>query len=121
MDMTKQADDAVKAYLSEIGSIPPLSKAEESQLWQQRKNEDKIQAELATRRLLESKLRLVVTIAERHSSSGISMLDLIQEGNIGLLAAVDTFAQSASDDFSAYAATCIENAIAKAIAEPQSE
>jgi DNA-directed RNA polymerase sigma subunit (sigma70/sigma32) len=108
---TLDDNDPVKFYLREVANIPPLTDDEERKLWQQARNQDQEQAELAKTRLIESKLALVVTIAERHSSAGISMLDLLQEGNRGLLAALNSFVESSGDDFSAHAAACIEKAI----------
>jgi RNA polymerase primary sigma factor len=74
-------------------------------------------AGLARRRLIEAKLSLVVSIVARHSSTGIHMLDLIQRGNEGLMLALETFPGGSSDAFAAYAETCIEQAVSKAIAE----
>ena len=108
-----QDDDPLKAYLRELGTVQPLTKDEESELWQQTENGGDQRA-LAQRRLIESKLSLVVAIAERYLSSGRPILDLIEQGNIGLMMAVDTFVESSSDDFSEYAASLIENAISKA-------
>ena len=104
-------------YLRELSTIPPLPKDEETELWQRAKSHDEVQAELAKRRLIESRLSLVVSIAGRYSSTGISMLDLIQEGNRGLMVALNTFAESEAADFSIHAAACIEKAISEAIAE----
>jgi DNA-directed RNA polymerase sigma subunit (sigma70/sigma32) len=111
----KQADDndPVRMYLREAASSPPLSEEEERTLWEQ--VEDPDLAELAKRRLIESRLALVVKIAERHASSELSTLELLQEGNIGLLRAVDTFPNRTTNDFSAHA-SCIEHAIMDAIA-----
>jgi RNA polymerase primary sigma factor len=116
---THDPDDPVAMYLREAASIESLSKAEETDLFQRlghSGNWDE-KAETAARQLIESQLRLVVAIAERHSSSGIPMLDLIQEGNIGLLNAVRSFAEKPRGEFSAHAAACIEDAIAKALAK----
>jgi len=113
--MDLQNDDPVKMYLQELALIQPLTKDEETKLFQQLRNRDK-DAEMAERRLIESKLSSVVNVAERHSGAGIPMLDLIQEGNLALFNAVKTFAENSSDDFSTHAATCIEDAISKAIA-----
>ena len=118
--MNLQDDDPLKVYLRELANIQPLTKDEESKLCRQLGNQDE-QPELAARRLIESKLSLVVTIAERHSSSGVPMLDLIQEGNSGLMTALKTFAQEPIDDFSVHAATCIEDAISKAIVESRTK
>jgi DNA-directed RNA polymerase sigma subunit (sigma70/sigma32) len=119
--VTLHTNDPVEMYLREVASSQPLSTAEELTLCQEAKSPDETRAELAKRRLIESRLPLVVTIAERHSSAGIPMLDLIQEGNIGLLVALNTFAESSTSDFSVHAAVCIEDAILKAIAESQSK
>ena len=110
--MDLQNDDPVKMYLHELALIQPLTKDEETKLFQQLRHRD----EHAETRLIESRLSLVVNIAERHSAAGIPMLDLIQEGNLGLFNAVKTFAENGSDDFSTHAAVCIEDAISKAIA-----
>ena len=70
--------------------------------------------ENVTRRLIEGHLTQVVSIAQKHSASGVPMLDLIQEGNVGLMNAVRGFAEGAVGDFTDYAATCIHDAIKKA-------
>jgi len=111
--------DPLTIYLREIANIKPLTKDEETRLFQQLGhwgNSDE-QAEIAARRLIESQLPLVVSIAERHWSSGIPMLDLIQEGNIGLMNAVKTFTERPIDDFSAHSTACVEGAIAKLVAK----
>lgn len=117
--MSLDDDDAVKFYLHEVGTIRPLTKDEETELLQHVRTQDE-QAECAGSRLIEANLSLVVSIAERHSSAGIHILDLIQKSNEGLLVALKTFTGSPSDSFSAHAATCIEYAVSKAIAESQS-
>lgn len=114
--MSLDDNDAVKFYLHELGTIRPLTREEETDLLQHARTQDDL-AESATRRLIEANLSLVVPIAERYSSSGIHVLDLIQSGNVGLLHAVKTFTETSSDSFSAHAATCIENAVLRAIAE----
>jgi RNA polymerase primary sigma factor len=115
-------NDPVAVYLREVASIDPLSQGEETELFQLLGHSGTWdeKAETAARRLIESQLRLVVAIAERHSSSGMPMLDLIEHGNLGLMTAVKTFAEKDADDFSTYAAVCIEAAIVKAIAESKS-
>ncbi|HEY4950445.1 MAG TPA: sigma factor [Candidatus Acidoferrales bacterium] len=111
-------DDApVRVYLREVLAIAPLKEGEEADLLQHVRSQDE-QAELATKRLIEVNLYLVVTIAERHSSQGLKMLDLIQEGNLGLMRAIDSFSED-NKTFVSYAA-CIEHAIAKAIADSRS-
>jgi RNA polymerase primary sigma factor len=113
-------NDPVKMYVREVAKVQPLTKQEEIDLFQEVGKPGEL-GEVAKRRLLESKLHLVLPIAERHSSSGLSMLDLIQEGNLGLMRAVNNFSEIALDDFSAYAADCIEDAISGAIARSKSK
>jgi|ERR1700687_350832 DNA-directed RNA polymerase sigma subunit (sigma70/sigma32) len=112
-------DDPVKVYLRELATAPPLTKEEEAQLFHESAQTGE-QAEMAKRRLLESRLPLVLPIAERYASRGLSMLDLIQEGNLGLMRALENFPKSRLDDFSAYASSCIEDAISGAVARSQS-
>jgi RNA polymerase primary sigma factor len=112
------ANDPLQFYLKELRTVRPLTRDEETDLWQHVRIQDEL-AESAARRLIEANLSLVVPIAERHSSAGIQLLDLIQHGNKGLLLAVETFTGSSSDNFSAYAATCIEDAVLRAISESQ--
>ena len=109
-------DDPLKVYLAEIHTIQPLTKGEETDLLRDVRTQGEA-AELASRRLIEAKLSLVVSIAQRHSSVGIDMLDLIQRGNEGLMLALDTFDGSSCDEFATYATTCIEGAVSKAVAE----
>jgi RNA polymerase primary sigma factor len=109
-------DDPVQAYLREVCTIPPLTIDEETELSHHLLAHDD-QTESAGRRLIEGNLVLVVTIAKRHQSAGIHVLDLIQKGNDGLLFALNTFADASSGTFLAYAAQCIEDAISKAITE----
>ena len=109
-------DDPVAMYLREVASVGPLPKEEETELFRQLGNSGKWdeRQENVARRLIESQLALVVSIAERHSSSGLSMLELIQEGNIGLMKAVSSFAERPVGEFRAHAAACIEHAITRA-------
>jgi RNA polymerase primary sigma factor len=111
--------DAMSFYLRELATIVPVTRDEEANLLQHWRAQNDL-AESAARRLVEANLHLVVPIAERHSSAGVQLLDLIQTGNEGLLLALKTFTKSSCDNFSAYATTCIENAILRAIAERQS-
>jgi DNA-directed RNA polymerase sigma subunit (sigma70/sigma32) len=112
-------DDPVTLYLRELATVPPLAKEEEAQLFRESAQTGQ-QAEIAKRRLLESRLPLVLPIAERYASRGLSRLDLIQEGNLGLMRALENFPETRLDDFSAYASSCIEEAISGAIARSQS-
>lgn len=108
-------DDAVAIYLSEIGSVQPLSKEEESALFRElAKPGDWGSHELVTRKLIESHLIQVVDIARNHSASGVPFLDLIQEGNLGLMSAGKSFTDNPVGDFMDHAAACIEEAMTKA-------
>lgn len=112
-------DDPLKFYLRELATVEPLTSDEGTQLLRQIRSGSG-RAELAEKRLIEAKLSLVVAIAERFRSQGCPMLDLIQAGNGGLLFAVESFTGKSGDNFSAYAASCIESAISKAVSESQS-
>lgn len=107
------ADDPVKQYLKEIGNYPLLSLGEEVDLAKKIENGD----ETAKRLLAESNLRLVVSIAKRYVGRGLSFLDLIQEGNLGLIKAVDKFDYSKGYKFSTYATWWIRQAITRSIAD----
>ena len=109
-------DDPVKVYLKEIGRVPLLSPEEETELAL------KIQAggpdgEKAKQRLSEANLRLVVSIAKRYVGRGMQFLDLIQEGNLGLIKAVEKFDHTKGFKFSTYATWWIRQAITRAIAD----
>lgn len=106
-------DDPVKMYLKEIGRVPLLSAEEEVELAQRMENGD----EAAKKRLSESNLRLVVSIAKRYVGRGMLFLDLIQEGNLGLIKAVEKFDYRRGYKFSTYATWWIRQAITRAIAD----
>ena len=106
-------DDAVKLYLRDIGSYPLLSVEEEKELAKAMMEGD----EAAKKRLAEANLRLVVSIAKRYTSRGMAFLDLIQEGNQGLLKAVEKFDYTKGFKFSTYATWWIRQAITRAIAD----
>jgi len=108
-------NDPVSVYVNEVCKVPPLTSEEEVDLLRHIQDQD-AQAELAKKRLVEANLLLVVNIAMSHRSSGIHILDLIQEGNNGLLSAVKTLANS-SGPFSIHTAACIEQAIKNRIAQ----
>jgi RNA polymerase primary sigma factor len=108
-------DDPLKRYLRELATIQPLTKDEETDCLFHVQAHDK-EEELASKRLIEANLPLVASIAKQYSSSGIPMLSLIQEGNLGLMTALRTFAESRGT-FTDHAATCIKDAISKAITE----
>lgn len=106
-------DDPVRMYLKEIGRVPLLSAAEETNLAQRAEEGD----DEAKRSLAEANLRLVVSIAKRYVGRGMLFLDLIQEGNMGLIKAVDKFDYRKGYKFSTYATWWIRQAITRAIAD----
>ncbi|KNY25456.1 RNA polymerase sigma factor RpoD [Pseudobacteroides cellulosolvens] len=106
-------DDPVRMYLKEIGKVPLLSADEEIDLARRMEKGD---AE-AKRRLAEANLRLVVSIAKRYVGRGMLFLDLIQEGNLGLIKAVEKFDYTKGYKFSTYATWWIRQAITRAIAD----
>ena len=106
-------DDAVRMYLKEIGKVPLLTGAEERELAIRMEQGD----EEAKKKLCESNLRLVVSIAKRYLNRGLSFLDLIQEGNLGLIKAVDKFDYTKGYKFSTYATWWIRQAITRSIAD----
>ncbi len=106
-------DDPVKVYLKEIGRVPLLTSEEEIELAIRIADDDSE----AKRRLSEANLRLVVSIAKRYVGRGMQFLDLIQEGNLGLIKAVDKFDYTKGFKFSTYATWWIRQAITRAIAD----
>ena len=106
-------DDPVKVYLKEIGRVPLLSGNEEVDLALRIANGD----EAAKKRLTEANLRLVVSIAKKYVGRGMHFLDLIQEGNVGLIKAVEKFDHTKGFKFSTYATWWIRQAITRAIAD----
>lgn len=106
-------EDHVRMYLKEIGKVPLLSLDEEIKLAQRMKDGD----ESAKQRLAEANLRLVVSIAKRYVGRGMQFLDLIQEGNLGLIKAVEKFDYTKGYKFSTYATWWIRQAITRAIAD----
>jgi RNA polymerase primary sigma factor len=130
-DLDSNLDDPVRMYLREIGRVPLLSAAEEIAL-AKRIERGKIErqkpvaqqqfrvvcdAEDAQQRLTEANLRLVVSVAKKYIGRGMSLLDLIQEGNIGLIRAVEKFDYTKGYKFSTYATWWIRQAITRAIAD----
>ncbi len=106
-------DDPVKIYLKEIGRVPLLSPEEEIELAQRMAKGDPY----AKKRLSEANLRLVVSIAKKYVGRGMQFLDLIQEGNLGLIKAVEKFDYTKGFKFSTYATWWIRQAITRAIAD----
>ena len=128
-DLESSLDDPVRMYLREIGRVPLLSAEEEVRLAQrmERGKAECLKAvpnrrfvddgEEAQRRLTEANLRLVVSVAKKYIGRGMSLLDLIQEGNIGLIRAVEKFDYTKGYKFSTYATWWIRQAITRAIAD----
>ena len=107
------AEDPVRMYLKEIGRIPLLSSEEEIELAKRMEMGD----EEAKKKLSEANLRLTVSIAKRYSGRGMQFLDLIQEGNLGLIKAVEKFDYRKGSQFSTYATWWIRQSITRAIAD----
>ena len=112
-DASISSDDPVKVYLKDIGKVPLLTGNEEVELAQKMAEGD----EAAKARLSEANLRLVVSIAKRYVGRGMLFLDLIQEGNLGLMKAVEKFDYQKGFKFSTYATWWIRQAITRAIAD----
>ena len=132
-------DDPVRLYLQEIGQVPLLTAAEEVELAKAMESRDIAREALASgevpkeqryeyqrliergidarRHLIQANLRLVVSIAKKYTSYGLTMMDLIQEGNIGLMRAVEKFDYTKGHKFSTYATWWIRQAITRAIAD----
>ena len=110
---TFSTDDPVRMYLKEIGKVPLLTPEEEQELAKRMAEGD----EEAKRRMAEANLRLVVSIAKRYVGRGMLFLDLIQEGNLGLIKAVEKFDYTKGYKFSTYATWWIRQAITRAIAD----
>ena len=106
-------EDPVRMYLKEIGKVPLLSADEEIKLAKRMEEGD----EAAKKKLAEANLRLVVSIAKRYVGRGMLFLDLIQEGNLGLIKAVEKFDYRKGYKFSTYATWWIRQAITRAIAD----
>ncbi len=108
-----EIDDPVRMYLKEIGKVPLLSPEEEIELARRMEEGD----EQAKRKIVEANLRLVVSIAKKYVGRGMLFLDLIQEGNLGLIKAVEKFDYRKGYKFSTYATWWIRQAITRAIAD----
>ncbi len=112
-DLRNISDDSVRMYLREIGNIPLITGKDEVRLAKRIEAGD----ELAKKKLAEANLRLVVSIAKKYIGRGLTLLDLIQEGNAGLLRAVEKFNYRKGFKFSTYATWWIRQAITRAIAD----
>ncbi|MEY3370362.1 MAG: hypothetical protein RLZZ361_1032 [Cyanobacteriota bacterium] len=112
----KLSEDSVYLYLREIGKIPTLDNEEEINITKMIRRGGK-DGEKSKRKLVQSNLRLVVSIAKRYSSNNIQLLDLIQEGNLGLMRAADKFDPSRGYKFSTFATWWIRQSISRSIAD----
>jgi RNA polymerase primary sigma factor len=112
-DNEKEVENTIRQYLAEIGRFPLLTADQELQIARRAANGDKE----ARQRLVESNLRLVVSIAKRYNNHNVSLLDLIQEGNLGLIRAAQKFDPVRGFRFSTYATWWIRQAISRALAE----
>jgi len=108
------SDDSVKIYLQQIGKIPLLSNEEEHEIAKKIKEEN---CDLSRKILINANLRLVVSIAKKYIGRGLSFLDLIQEGNMGLIRATEKFDYTKGYKFSTYATWWIQQSITRAIAD----
>ena len=114
VDMSKLSEDSIQMYLKEIGKVPLLKGSEEVELAKRKEKGDRE----AERKIIEANLRLVVSIAKKFAGAkGLSLLDLIQEGNIGLFRAVEKFEYRKGYKFSTYATWWIRQAITRALAD----
>ena len=110
-------DDILQMYLKDVGKIKLLNSKEEKQLGKQIKEGEDKKAEIAKRKLVQANLRLVVSIAKKYIGRGLSFLDLIQEGNMGLIKATEKFDYTKGYKFSTYATWWIQQSITRAIAD----
>ena len=110
-------DDPVRMYLKEIGRVPLLTAEQEKELAMRMESPDEVEHTEAQKQLAEANLRLVVSIAKRYVGRGMLFLDLIQEGNLGLIKAVEKFDYHKGYKFSTYATWWIRQAITRAIAD----
>ena len=110
-------DDPVKIYLKEIGRVPLLTSEEEIQLAEKMSSGNEKDAKKARKRLAEANLRLVVSIAKKYVGRGMSFLDLIQEGNMGLIKAVEKFDYTKGYKLSTYATWWIRQSVTRALAD----
>ena len=106
-------DDPVRMYLKEIGTVPLLTANEELELAKRKQDGD----EYAKQRLIEANLRLVVSIAKRYTGRGMSFLDLVQEGNLGLIKGVEKFDYTKGFKLSTYATWWIRQSVTRALAD----
>ncbi|MCP8305435.1 MAG: sigma-70 family RNA polymerase sigma factor, partial [archaeon] len=109
--------ESAAIYLHEIARFPLLNAEQEKHMAWQIKNGDETEVQKARRRLIESNLRLVVSVAKSYQGKGLSLMDLIQEGNLGLMRAIDKFDYRMGYKFSTYATWWIRQYVTRAIAD----
>ena len=114
---TAVTDDSVKIYLQQIGKIPLLDAEQELEVAKTIMESDGKEKEKAITKLVNANLRLVVSIAKKYIGRGLSFLDLIQEGNLGLMKAAEKFDYTKGYKFSTYSTWWIQQAITRAIAD----
>jgi RNA polymerase primary sigma factor len=110
-------EDDLRRYLKAIARIPPLSKEEEDELWNAFRSGDQRASDSAKKRLIESQLSLVISLARRYQDSGLALVRLIEVGNEGLIRALGRFDQSSEFRFSTFGSWWIRQAITRAIAD----
>lgn len=110
-------EDPVRMYLKEIGTVPLLTAEEEIELAKMKAEGDEKQRTRAKERLVEANLRLVVSIAKRYTGRGMSFLDLVQEGNLGLIKGVEKFDYTKGYKLSTYATWWIRQSVTRALAD----
>ena len=110
-------EDDLRTYLEAVARVPPLSKDEEDELWTALHSDDQPASEAAKKRLIESQLRLVLSISRGYKGLGFRFTDLVQEGNLGLIRAIANFDVNSKYRFSTYATWWIRQAITRAIAD----
>ena len=110
-------EDDLRTYLEAVARVPPLSKDEEDELWTALHSDDQPASETAKKRLIESQLRLVLSISRGYKGPGFRFTDLVQEGNLGLIRAIANFDVNSKYRFSTYATWWIRQAITRAIAD----
>ncbi|MEP6973358.1 MAG: sigma-70 family RNA polymerase sigma factor [Actinomycetota bacterium] len=111
--MSRPLPDPVDAYLRVVEAVPPLSPQQELALWRTKEEGDN--SESAKKRLIEANLRMVIPVAFQYEGRGVVLLDLIQEGNLGLLRAIERFDPSQGREFASFARVWIEDAIVSAV------
>ena len=116
-NQTEKVSEALQIYLNEIGQIPLLSEEEERDLGEKSARGD----EEARKRLSEGNLRLVVSLAKHYTGRGVPLMDLIQEGNMGLMRAVEKYDYTKENRFSTYASWWIKEAMQRAIDQQSRE